>query len=207
MNKILPILIIGILVLSGFGAIAQNSYNEKNKIEKIEYKNIGEKGNIYTHTVLGEFGTATWCGFCKYAHAALKNIYSGSWHPFYYISLVCDVNTHASQRASSELGLTGYPTVYFDGGYRTNVGAGSEEAAQSAYNISIVDCGIRDVSDVKIYCDIPFNVYKERFNKFYKWKGLTEEEIEDLRKKRYKDEYLVVKKTKEYSDIVCEGLS
>ena len=33
---------------------------------------------LATHTPLAEFGTATWCGYCKYAHAALKNVYAGT---------------------------------------------------------------------------------------------------------------------------------
>ena len=106
------------------------------------------KTRDFTHTVLGEFGTATWCGYCKYAHAALKNIYNGGWFPFYYVSLVCDKNTHAYQRAIGELGLTGYPTVFFDGGYQKVVGAGSVQSAQAAYNASIIVCGNRAVKDI-----------------------------------------------------------
>jgi glutaredoxin len=108
---------------------------------------------LYTHDILGEDGTATWCGYCKYAHGALKNIYAGGWHPFYYICLVDDRNTHAAQRID-ELGLTGFPTVFFDGGYRSNVGAGSIPSAQAAYNTSIVACGNRPVPSVELVIDV-----------------------------------------------------
>jgi len=84
----------------------------------------------------------------------LKNIYAGSWHPFYYISLVCDKNTHAYQRGITELGLTGYPTVFFDGGYKKNVGAGSTPSAQAAYNTSINQCGNRVVADIDLSLDV-----------------------------------------------------
>lgn len=144
MKKLFSTLVVGILIISGLGAVALDNNKE----------NTVNSENAYTHTVFGEFGTATWCGFCRYAHAALKNIYAGEWHPFYYVSLVCDVNTHAYQRAITELGLTGYPTVYFDGGYMTNAGAGSTEAAQAAYNTSIVSCGNRGVSDIDLSLDI-----------------------------------------------------
>ena len=152
MREILPILVVGILILSGFGAIALKSDNVT-----ANHRPIFEKGNEYSHIIIGEFGTATWCGYCKYAHAALKNIYAGGWHPFYYVTLVCDKNTHANQRAINELGLTGYPTVYFDGGYQKNVGAGSTPSAQAAYNTSIVSCGERDVDDVDIDLDVTWN--------------------------------------------------
>jgi hypothetical protein len=76
---------------------------------------------VFGDCIVAEYGTATWCHYCPFAHEALKNIYAGQWHPFYYVSLVCDVNTHADARAN-ELGLGGYPTVYFDGGYKSVVG-------------------------------------------------------------------------------------
>ncbi len=107
----------------------------------------------YSHDIIAEYGTATWCGYCKYAHGALMNIYAGGWHPFYYVSLVDDKNTHAALRID-ELGLTGFPTVYFDGGYRSNVGAGSVPSAQAAYNTSIVACGNRPVPDVELVINV-----------------------------------------------------
>jgi len=163
MRKILPIMVIGILILSGFGAVAINNDNEKLEFDIIEERNVENRGIEYSHTILGEFGTATWCPYCVYADAALGNIYGGQWHPFYYVSLVCDVNTNAYQRAISELGLTGYPTVYFDGGYKSNVGASNEESAQAAYNSSIEDCAEREVADVDIDLDVTWNGNAEMY--------------------------------------------
>jgi hypothetical protein len=163
MRKILPFVVIGILILSGFGAVATYSDNENFESEKIDYKNIGNRENVYSHTILGEFGTATWGAYCKYAHGALKNIYAGQWHPFYYVSLVCNKNTHAYQRAVSELGLTGYPTVFFDGDYTKNVGAGSIPGAQAAYNSSIEECGEREVADVDIDLNVTWNGNAEMY--------------------------------------------
>lgn len=154
MKNILPLIVVISIIVSGFGAVALKNDNEKINFLINEKQNKGDRGNEFSHTIIGEFGTATWCGYCKYAHGALKNIYAGGWHPFYYVSLVCDKNTHAYQRAISELGLTGYPTVYFDGGYKAIVGAGSEESAQAQYNSSIVACGEREVNDVDIDLDV-----------------------------------------------------
>ena len=163
MRKILPIMVIGILILSGFGAVAINNDNEKLEFDVIEERSVENRGIEYSHTILGEFGTATWCPYCVYADEALGNIYAGQWHPFYYISLVCDVNTNAYQRAISELGLTGYPTVYFDGGYKSNVGASNEESARAAYNASIEDCAEREVADVDIDLDVTWNGNAEMY--------------------------------------------
>jgi hypothetical protein len=156
MKKIIPLIIIGILVISSLGAVAINIGKEKSIFEKNETFKGGNKGTVYTHTILAEFGTATWCGYCKYAHGALKNIYAGGWHPFYYISLVDDENTHAEDRID-EYGISGYPTVWFDGGYKTNVGAGSIEGAMATYNSSIDSCAEREVNDIDIDLDVTWN--------------------------------------------------
>lgn len=163
MRKFLPFVVIGILILSGFGAVALNLDVENLDSKTYNCEGIGEGERGFTHTILGEFGTATWCGYCKYAHAALKNIYAGCWYPFYYVSLVCDKNTKAYQRAINELGLTGYPTVYFDGGYKKNVGAGSTPGAQAAYNTSINSCSSRTINDVDIDLDVTWNGNAEMY--------------------------------------------
>jgi len=143
MNKIIPICIVGILLCTAFGAVTQPSDGKK-----IEGKS--QQKNLATHTVIGEYGTATWCGYCKYAHGALKALYKGGWHDFYYVSLVCDVNTHSYTRAVTQLGLTGYPTVFWDGKYRTNVGASSIPSAMATYNTSIIASAARTVANIDL---------------------------------------------------------
>jgi hypothetical protein len=162
MRKILPFVVIGILILSGFGAGALNTNNDNLELNKIEDRGMEDRGIDYSHTILGEYGTATWCGYCKYAHGALKNIYAGQWHPFYYISLVDDENVHAEARID-ELVISGFPTVWFDGDYTKDIGAGSIPAAQAAYNTSIEDCAERDVADVDIDVDVTWNGNAEMY--------------------------------------------
>ena len=144
MKKFLPILIIGILVLSGLGASAINVEKENNK------NNNYTSGGKATHTPLAEFGTSTTCGFCKYAHGALMELYEEGQLDFYYVTLVCNKNSKAYARARNDFNLYGYPTVWWDGGYRVNIGAGSVSSAKSAYTSSINSCGARSVSDVDI---------------------------------------------------------
>jgi len=72
MKKIFPIVIITMLVIIGMQAGALTNSNEVMFIK--DYKEgTTERA---THTVLGEYGTATWCGYCRYAHGALKELYS-----------------------------------------------------------------------------------------------------------------------------------
>ncbi|KYK22976.1 hypothetical protein AYK24_08020 [Thermoplasmatales archaeon SG8-52-4] len=153
-RKILSILLFGIFLINGFVAVAINiDYKTPefniNNIEKNEYS-----GQDFSHTILGEFTTATWCTPCKRAHAALRNIYSNGWFPFYYVSLVWDKNIEADQRGNTELGATVYPTVFFDGGFKKNMGASSAAGAQAAYNTSINLCGNRTTSDINLSLDI-----------------------------------------------------
>jgi len=141
MKKFIPIIIVGILVCTAFGAAAQSGDGD------------AQAQNLATHIVFGEYATATWCGYCKYAHGALKNIFNGGWFPFYYVSLVDDKNTHASARID-EYNIYGFPTVYFDGGNTVNVGAGSIPSAQAIYNTSITQCGARTVPNIAITLNV-----------------------------------------------------
>ena len=149
MKKILPILIIGMFVLSGLGAVATDN-------ENTEKKTTIHHERDQTHGVFAEYGTATWCGYCKYAHGALKNIFADGNYDFYYISLVDDKNAAAAARID-EFNLYGFPTVWFDGGYKVEVGAGSIPAAQAAYENAITQCGNRAVSDIDITLDVTWN--------------------------------------------------
>ena len=137
MKNIIAICIAGLFIMSTFGAVARPG----------DVKN--QEKNLATHTIIGEYSTATWCGYCKYAHGALKALYKGGWHDFYYVSLVDDKNTHADAR-NTQLGVTGFPTVSWDGKYRTNVGAGSIPSAMASYNSSLIACGTRTVPDIDL---------------------------------------------------------
>jgi len=119
----------------------------------------------FTHTVFAEYGTKTICPYCKYAHAALKTIYASGDYPFYYVSLVGNKNPIAYARVKNDYNLYGYPTVFFDGGYKVDLGGGSGNEAQ--YRSSITSCGDRTVYDV----DINLNVT---------WLGGTEMKIDVL---------------------------
>jgi len=151
MKKFLIAIIIGILVLSGLGAGAVQSNNLKPVSEITVYQEpqVSLVPRDFTHTIFAEYGTATWCGYCRYAHGALKEIYAEGQYPFYYVSLVDDKNPISAAR-NDEYNLYGFPTVWFDGGYKVNVGAGSIPSAKAGYISSINQCGSRVVEDIDI---------------------------------------------------------
>jgi hypothetical protein len=141
MKKIIPICIVGILMCTAFGAAALTNDEQ--------IKDNEDQGNrSFTHSVFAEFGTTSTCGYCPYAHMALKNIYYGQWYPFYFISFPTNKNTHAATRMS-EYNLYGVPDTFFDGGYRINYGAYTNvQQMMSWYNTSINQCGARAVPNI-----------------------------------------------------------
>lgn len=127
-------LVVGIIICvlsQQFFIVNTKSNNISNELIDYKMTNLD-----FSHNVLGEFGTNT-SDICKYLRTTLKAIYYEN--PFYYISMVCDKNVHAYQRAEGELGLIEYPTLFFDGGYSNVVGCGN----YSEYNESVFYCGNR----------------------------------------------------------------
>ncbi len=108
----------------------------------------------HLHTVLGEFGTNTVVTYCKYAHKALIYLFfnRGDDYPFFYVTHVYDKNVHAYQRVK-ELGLTTAPTVFWDGGWRKDLGSPTNATAVANYKKSINLCKNRTVTDIDLFVD------------------------------------------------------
>jgi hypothetical protein len=149
-SRLVVVAVVGFLVLSQFGMM--RIYGERTNQINPETPTAERS---FSHTVLGEMETAYWCHFCKFAHAALENIYDAHWYPFYYISLETARNKHAMARAV-ELGYDGsLPKVFFDSGYRMIEGASSIPVCQQKYNVSIRDCGNRtNVADIDLHLNV-----------------------------------------------------
>jgi len=94
----------------------------------------------YSHTVLIEEGTGTWCPYCPAMKNALKSIYDSHLYPMFFVALVEDMSTKANYRCTHDYNIYGYPTAFFDGGYRVKVG-GDPVAAN--YISLIQECGAR----------------------------------------------------------------
>lgn len=103
-----------------------------------------------THTVLIEYVGQTTCGYCPTASNQLSSIYDAGDLDFYYVSMIVDVNRHVYPRVQ-ELGVTGTPDVYFDGGYRNIIGPQSDE---QPYRNAITQSGEREVPDIDIDVDV-----------------------------------------------------
>jgi len=103
--------------------------------------------SAFTHTLFAELGTELPCPNCHVAREALHKVYTSNDYPFYYVSLVDFVDT-ASINRIDEYNLYGYPTVWFDGGYRVEVGGSPQ--CEAYYRQHLTTCGARAVPDIDI---------------------------------------------------------
>lgn len=107
---------------------------------------LEESNPFSTHTVLGEECSSTTCGYCPTVMQYMKNIYHSGQYDFYYVTLVGNMNTYAYNRIV-ELGVSGYPTVVYDGGYTRLVGA---SPSQADHETAITNCENRVVANVDL---------------------------------------------------------
>ena len=101
--------------------------------------------NLSTHSVLAEESTATWCGYCPGASAQLYQVYNMG-YDMSIVTLVADMNSYANGRCG-ELGITGYPTVNFDGNYQQIVGL---QSSYTVYQNAVINAGARTVADISL---------------------------------------------------------
>jgi len=161
MNKKILCIIVCMLMLSISGNLLSQS-------KELKTYDKSTASNGYSHNIIGEYFTYTTCEPCKYAHVALKNLYKGGWHPFYYISMVYDKNKWALER-HDELEVIASPTVAWDGGYRSDQGIiNGVEGTMAMYNTSLINCGNRNVKDIDLELDV-------------EWLGAVNEDPEDFK--------------------------
>jgi hypothetical protein len=153
MKKVLPLLVIGIFVLSGLGAVAIDSNNENTKLKTNENVKIisNDSPRDYTHTVFVEVGTATWCPSCPASNTAWHSIYESGDHDFEYTELVSDKNTKASQRFN-QFNPRYVPTSYWDGGQYVLPGTNT-----ATFRNYLDASGSRSVQDLVANLEVTWN--------------------------------------------------
>lgn len=86
-------------------------------------KSTSDENVTIERAVFIEEATATWCSNCPDAAAELHQAYEEQTYPLYYVSMVEDENSKASNRLENDYNIFGYPTIYLDGGYKVLVGS------------------------------------------------------------------------------------
>ena len=153
-NKTIKILEAAVIVslLCATGTVFSSS-PIREEATAIEPNTPSEPLADYTHTVLVEGVTASWCQPCHYAANAIYSIYNSGLYDFYYVALVEDRLSLALQRAS-ELGWSGYiPEYFFDGGYQQVDGWGGSSAPYiNGLNVCGARANVADI-DIELYVD------------------------------------------------------
>jgi hypothetical protein len=126
MEKFLPLVVVGTLIISGFGAVALNS-DMKETVSNIIEKS-GERLD-YTHTVFVEVGTGQFCGPCHGWNANIYNTYNSGQYDFEYVEMIIwghggwnDILNTKANSWRNICGINSIPTSIFDGDYRRIVG-------------------------------------------------------------------------------------
>ncbi|MCK5636249.1 MAG: PKD domain-containing protein [Thermoplasmatales archaeon] len=103
------------------------------------------KNETFSHTVFCEEGTATWCKYCPVAAENLKTVYDTYDYPFYFVAMIEEI-PKAKNRLKNDLDLYGYPTSYFDSGYKVVVGG----STVNTFKNRVISCGSRDVHEMDL---------------------------------------------------------
>lgn len=150
-KKMIGFSLLFIMIFSSFmGATSSTNTNITNKYLKM---NSAEKLEDYTHTVMVEACTASWCPPCATAAAVMHDVFYSGDYDFYYVALVADKNGYANGRCA-ELGVSSIPDYVFDGGYTRHVGS---SGIPYAYQYRLDLCGDRDVKDIDLDLNIVWN--------------------------------------------------
>jgi hypothetical protein len=126
-----------VMMISAFGGLSSTAAEEDPKVPLADF----------THTVFVEELTGSWCQYCPSAANTLNGIYNSQDYPFYFIALIEDKIQKANDRCTDDYNVGGYPTVHFDGGYESVVGAQDDE---SNYRDAIESCGNRVVPELTV---------------------------------------------------------
>ena len=149
-NKIVGVGVLFIMIFSTFvGATSSRLMAADSICDRV---NSPEKLDDYTHTVMVEACTASWCPPCAIAAEVMHDVFYTGDYDFYYVALVSDKNTYANGRCG-ELGVTSIPDYVFDGGFTRQVGSTSA----GVYINKLNSCGARDVEDIDLALDITWN--------------------------------------------------
>jgi hypothetical protein len=89
----------------------------------------GNQGNeTFSHIVLVEEATATWCTNCPAVANILHSLYESHNYRFYYVSLVNGTSSKVADRLFTNYNIYGFPTIFIDGGYKVVLGGANPES-------------------------------------------------------------------------------
>ncbi len=98
----------------------------------------------FTHSILIEVATGSWCPYCPATANGLKSLYSGGAYPFEYVSLEDALDTNEAY-LNDHFNSMFFPTGYVDGGYYLSVGGNADTASWASLVRQAGALGVQDV--------------------------------------------------------------
>jgi PKD repeat protein len=126
---------------------------------------IEEDSKDYTHTVMVEVGTASWCPSCPPANTAWHSNYESGNYDFEYCEMVIDHNPVGDSYMQNHYNLYYVPSNYFDGGAEFTSGSSGltglldDAGSREVYDIDaeITKCYWLDTAEIEIEVEITNN--------------------------------------------------
>ncbi len=146
---ILLVLLLILPIASNVSVVKENKENEMAEIT--EENNFSVNIQQYTHTVLAELGSTTWCPYCPGASETMSKVFSNASVPFYYITLVYD-QSEAAKKRGMEFNDFYIPMLYIDGGYSV-----VDTVSEISYYNAIEEAATREVHDVDMDIEATWN--------------------------------------------------
>ncbi|HEC76993.1 MAG TPA: hypothetical protein ENI33_07040 [Thermoplasmatales archaeon] len=143
MSRRFVVLLLALLI---FYSMQNLAFEEK--IGKDSTKNFE---NDYTHFVVAELGSTTYCPYCPDASDLMHSLHSLGNLPFYYITLVYD-KSDVAQRRGRAFNDYFIPMLYVDGGYKV-----VDTTSEISYSNAIKSSAERNVRDVDIEVNAEWN--------------------------------------------------
>lgn len=148
MYKKVGILVVLVLLMP----VAHNLSFEKEQHEaplyeaEVQYAPAGAQAVASTSQrhVLAELGSTSWCPNCPLASETMKKVYEKGALPFYYMTLVYDLN-EVAQRRGRQFSDAYIPMLYIDGGYLVE-----DSVTEFSYTKAIEDALERDAHEVSL---------------------------------------------------------
>jgi hypothetical protein len=149
MKKIILFMVAAILVVSPLVAAVPTLQS----LESASFQaKTTQPASTFTHPVFIELGATTWCSNCPRAAEAIYALYTNnSAYPFYYTTFVRNQEKTSRLRMLYHYGSTSIPTLFFDGGNKTQVGvlANLSQTKQAFRNL-INQCGARTIHPLEL---------------------------------------------------------
>ena len=140
------------LVLIPIASNVAVNYEERGVIIDTHHEEISPTSQDYSHTVLVELGSTTYCPYCPGASEIMHTLFASQPSPFfYYMTLVYD-KSDAAMKRGRELNDFYIPMLYVDGGYKV-----VDDRNEASYGSAIEEASNREVHDIAMEINAEWN--------------------------------------------------